>query len=128
AGHRRDERGGLRRAGFTNRSLRLIDDKIVAAAPMKGGLENRNAAETPGVGDDLVGEEAFEIAVGIEGDEEAGAKGVVVAGVLVGENDVLAGEAVFERVRRGVRLGGNGSRAVIFSGAGSIAMHGCPLG
>ena len=97
-----------------NEVLRFLDGGIVAGAAMDGRLEHRDAAEPPGVGDDFVRQQEFERTLGLERFDKAGAKGVVFGGVLVGEHDVAADEAMLQGIGGGAGLAGGGAGPVLW--------------
>ena len=86
------------------------------------GFERAEAGETPGGHRDLLDQLGFEGADGLKVIEE-GAEGLVEGvPVLAGDNGLLGGEAMFERVEAGggLALGGFGAGAAL--GVGTVGI------
>jgi hypothetical protein len=92
---------------------------VQEAEPEEGGFHEAEAGEAPGGHDDLVDEEGFDGADGLEVVEE-GLKGLVEeVRVLVGYDGMPGGEAMFQGIApgSGLALGGFGAGAVLGVGA-----------
>src|ERR1019366_4896764 len=78
---------------------------------VKRRLKNRDSAEPPKVGDDLLRQRSFELALGIQARQYPRAKKLKVIGVLVWQDYLASREPVFQCVRRNSCLSGRGARA-----------------
>src|ERR1019366_2763164 len=66
-----------------DRFLRLLHEQFCTTASVKRRLKNRDSAEPPKVGDDLLCQRTFELALGIQAGQYTRAKKLKVIGVLV---------------------------------------------
>ena len=90
----------------------------------QAGFKGAEAGEAPGGHDDLLDQEVFDGADGLELVQE-GLKGLIEEfGVLEVENGVLGGEAMFEGIEAGsgFALGGFGAGAALGVGAVGVGL------